>query len=439
MKDASQANPLAILVELEQRIRSISEINELKFVVVNQTQSLVPYRQAILFSANGKPITFSGVASMEQGTPFVYWLKKHIAPVIKNTNQTIRLTPEALDSKYASEWGSWLPSFALLQPIMSPSGERLGTLLLARDNVWRDEDIELLNVLTGAYGHAWYAVRGPRKKLRWTRNKRVTKIIILIAVAIILTLPVPLTVLAPAEIVAVNPAIIRAPVEGVVESVLVQSNQSVKVGELLFKMDAASQRNDLAVAQKIFDSLQAQYSQVSRRALSDPKSKNYLAETAGRIKEQKTRIKYLKSLIKRMKVSAPIGGSVMIDDPLSWEGKPVNLGEKIMSLADQKLVEVEAWLSVSDAIDLSQGSSIRVYLNSDPLTPINAVLRTYSYEAQRRPHGAYAHRIRGSIETTNSLPRLGLRGTARMEGKTVLLVYWLFRRPISALRQFVGL
>ena len=86
MGDVSQANPLAILVELEQRIRSISEINELKFVFVNQTQSLVPYRQAILFAADGKPTTFSGVATMEQGAPFVHWLKKHIAPVIKNTN-----------------------------------------------------------------------------------------------------------------------------------------------------------------------------------------------------------------------------------------------------------------------------------------------------------------------------------------------------------------
>ena len=258
------------------------------------------------------------------------------------------------------------------------------------------------------------------------------------AVAIILALPVPLTVLGPAEIVAVNPAIIRSPVEGVVESVSVQPNQSVKVGELLFNMDAASQRNDLAVAQKIYESLQAQYSQVSRRALSDPKSKKYLSETAGRLQEQKTRIKYLKSLIKRMRVSAPISGSVMIDDPSSWEGRPVNLGEKIMSLADQKLVEVEAWLSVADTIDLPQGTSIRVYLNSNPLVPVDAVLRTFSYEAQSRPEGNYAHRITGEIVDRKRLPRLGLRGTARLEGRRVLLAYWLFRRPISALRQFVG-
>ena len=203
-------------------------------------------------------------------------------------------------------------------------------------------------------------------------------------------------------------------------------------------MDAASQRNELAVAQRVYDSLKAQYAQVSRRALSDPRSKRYLSETAGRIKEQETKILYFEELIKRMNISAPMRGSVIIDDPSSWEGRPVNLGEKIMKLADQKLVEVEAWLSVADAIDLPQGTSIRVYLNSNPLVPVDAVLRTFSYEAQSRPEGNYAHRITGEIVDRKRLPRLGLRGTARLEGRRVLLAYWLFRRPISALRQFVG-
>ena len=110
-----------------------------------------------------------------------------------------------------------------------------------------------------------------------------------------------------------------------------------------------------------------------------------------------------------------------------------------MSLADQKMVEVEAWLSVEDAIDLPLGSPIRIYLNSDPLTPVDAVLRTFSYEAQPRPSGVYAHRIRGEILDKGRLPRLGLRGTARLEGETVWLAYWMFRRPIAALRQFVGI
>ena len=46
--------------------------------------------------------------------------------------------------------------------------------------------------------------------------------------------------------------------------------------------------------------------------------------------------------------------------------------------------------------------------------------------------------LTGKIVDRKRLPRLGLRGTARLEGRRVLLAYWLFRRPISALRQFIG-
>ena len=264
-------------------------------------------------------------------------------------------------------------------------------------------------------------------------------ILYFIIILIVLALPVPLTVLAPAEIVAVHPAIIRSPVEGVVEKVFVEPNQEVRIGDMLFQMDAVSQRNEMAVAQKIYGSLKAQYAQLSRQALTNPESKWRLAETAGRLRQQKTRIRFFEDLIDRLTMSAPVRGSVIIDDPSSWKGRPVNLGEKIMSLADEKLIEVEAWLSVADAIDLPPGSPIRIYLNSDPLTPVDAVLRTYSYEARSRSGGNYAYQIRGRILNKKHLPRLGLRGTARLEGEKVSIAYWIFRRPIVALRQFFGI
>jgi multidrug efflux pump subunit AcrA (membrane-fusion protein) len=249
---------------------------------------------------------------------------------------------------------------------------------------------------------------------------------------------VPLTVLAPSEIVAVNPSIIRAPIEGVVEKILVKPNQVVSKGEILFFMDSLSQKNDLDIAQKVFMSLKVRYAQLARQALSDLTSKKFLSETLGQLKEQEIRIENLKQLIKRMKVLAPKGGSVIIDDPSSWEGRPVNLGERIVSLADQNLVEVESWLSVADVIDLKKGASVRLYLNSDPLAPISASLRTISYEAQQRPGDIFAHRIRAKILNTNLTPRLGLRGTARIVGKDVSIIYWILRRPISAFRQFFG-
>jgi len=256
---------------------------------------------------------------------------------------------------------------------------------------------------------------------------------------IMLLIPVPLTVLAPSEIVAVNPSVLRAPIEGVVEKIVVTANQIVRKGDLLFIMDSLSQKNDLDIAQKVSMSLKVQYAQLTRQALSDLTSKKFLVETLGRLKEQEIRIENLKQLIKRMKVLAPRAGTVIIDDPSSWEGRPVNLGEKIISLADVNLVEVESWLSVDDVISLNNGASVRVYLNSNPLAPISASLHTFSYEAQQRPGDIFAHRLRAKITGQKIMPRLGLRGTARISGKKVSVFYWIFRRPISALRQFFGI
>ena len=44
MEAASHSDPLVILIDLEKRIRSVSELNELKFVFVNETHVLLPYR-----------------------------------------------------------------------------------------------------------------------------------------------------------------------------------------------------------------------------------------------------------------------------------------------------------------------------------------------------------------------------------------------------------
>ena len=117
----------------------------------------------------------SGVATTERNSPLVQWLKRNISPIIRKTNETRRIAPEDLDPKNASEWASWLPSFGLLQPLNSPSGEPLGILFLVRDRTWSDADIEILDVLAGAYGHAGAALVKPRKR-RAGHGKKVSGI-----------------------------------------------------------------------------------------------------------------------------------------------------------------------------------------------------------------------------------------------------------------------
>lgn len=49
----------------------------------------------------------------------------------------------------------------------------------------------------------------------------------------------------------------------------------------------------------------------------------------------------------------------------------------------------------------------------------------------------YSHRA--EIDPSQNLPELGSRGTARISGEKVRLGYYLFRRPFSRIRQFLGM
>jgi len=439
MKQPIQVDALAILIGLEEKTRETLTVEELFFLIANETHNLTPYRQAIMLDCDGCPLTISGVTDFNLGSPFIHWLKNNISPYVRKLKKPCHIHEGDIIPDGSIDWNEWFPKFGFFLPLTSPVSGHIGSLFLLRDYPWNEDEQKVLGILAGAYGHAWGALQKPKKTLLIFKKSRFLKVLFLTCCLFVFAIPVPLTVLAPAEIVAVNPSVIRAPLDGVVEKILVNPNQSVNVGDPLFRMDAVSQRNELAIANKVYASLKAQYSQLNRIALSDSTSKKYLTETAGQIKQQIARIEYLKKLILRMNLSSLINGVVIIDDPSSWEGRPVNLGEKILSLADQTDVEIEAWLPIGDAIDLPKGSPMRVYLNSSPLVPIGGALISFSYEAQSKLGDIFAHRIRGRILDKEQLPRLGLRGTARIEGKKVSLLYWIFRRPLATLRQFFGM
>ena len=48
-------------------------------------------------------------------------------------------------------------------------------------------------------------------------------------------------------------------------------------------------------------------------------------------------------------------------------------------------------------------------------------------------------RLKATLDDSSRMPRIGLRGTAKIYGEKVTLFYYLARRPLAAARQFLGL
>jgi multidrug efflux pump subunit AcrA (membrane-fusion protein) len=258
-----------------------------------------------------------------------------------------------------------------------------------------------------------------------------------VGVVVILLFPIRLTVLAPGELVPANPAVIRAPLEGVVGSFSVKPNQIVKVGQPLFNFDDASLKSKLEVAQQALSGAQAEYRQSAQLAVTEVKYKGQLALLMGKVEERQAEADYLQGQLERAHILAPQAGIALFDDPSEWIGKPVATGERIMRIAAPDDVEVEAWLAVGDAVPLPVGAPVSLYLNASPLFSVAAQLRYVAHDAVQRPDGSYAYRVRASLDHPTE-HRVGLKGTAKLTGSWVPLLYWVLRRPVAGIRQMIG-
>lgn len=434
----------ATILKLIKRTREVSNINELQFLLVNETFSLLPYRQAALWFPNKGVATLSGVSQLEKHAPYIQWLEKLFKEfksleIIKNFNLA---KLDTLDHEVKEEWKKWLPSCVVIVPIANG-----GLLLLARTEEFHEDELIILNEWAEAWnnqynlmlprGWATGLIRHIKSDQPWYQNKTY---IITFAVLLISIIPVRLSVLAAAELIPLDPAIIRAPLNGVIETVNVKPNQLVKPGDILFEFDRVSLSSQLNVAKRELATRQTEYRQEAQRSLSNTDSKANLAILQSRIREKSVEVNYLNELNERSSVASPREGIVLFGDATELIGQPVSTGERIMVVAGETEVQLEAWVSPSDLIEFSDQSELIVYLAADPLSPLPGVIKYISHQAELRPEGHFAYRVRAQLTGQgNSVPRVGLKGTAKLYGNRVPLLYWIFRKPWAAFRGWSGL
>ncbi|MDP2347631.1 MAG: HlyD family efflux transporter periplasmic adaptor subunit [Gammaproteobacteria bacterium] len=455
---SSQARPLLALLDLARRARQAEEAAVLRFLAVNDTHELVTYRQSGLWLSGQGVCALSGVVKVEANAPYALWLTRICQFLSESFKNPHALTASDLSGELAGQWSEWLPEHGLWLPIVADGDVMDGGLLLARDLPWTERDIALLGEWMGIWEHAWRALHSARAvKGNWftrllaigqrpgDRKSRIRKVwwrrpvtLLLSVLLIISFIPVRLAILAPAELVPSDPAVIRSPLEGVLGTFHVEPNQNVQEGDLLFEFDEAIIRSRLDVARFALATAESEYRQVAQQALSDERSKALLSSLTGSIEERRAEALFQEEQLTRTKVLAPRSGIVLFDDPSEWVGRPVRIGERIMRIAAAEDIEVEAWVPIADAIPLAMGAPVSLYLNASPLDPVRGTLRYLAHDAVERPDGTYAYRLRASIDGEIE-HRVGLKGTARASGERVSLIYWVMRRPLASVRALLAI
>jgi multidrug resistance efflux pump len=438
---------LGALLQLEQRARAAGR-KELEFLMVNDTATVVSYQQAALWRrAPDGPgtLVLSGVAVAETGAPYRMWLDRAVAAIVQGAEATNlhALVAGDLPEALAAEWPEWFPPNALWCPLARREGELIGGLLFGRTDPWLDGDRQMIEMLSGAYAQSLIlsdAVKPAGFRSRWATLRR-RPVIIGIAAALVLAALAPTrqSVLAPAEIVPVDPAPVRAPFEGVVDALRVAPNEPVHAGQPVVSLDRTQLATRYAVTQKALDMAKEEYADTAQAAMSDEKSKGKLAILASKVDQQQAELAYDKDQLDRAEVTAPADGIAVFDDSNEWAGKPVALGERIMQIASPTNTQLEMQVPAAEVVTFDLGSEVVFFSNLAPDSPSRGSLAFASYSSAVTADGVLSYAFRAKLDPKDAGLRLGLKGTAKIYGPRRPLALWLLRRPIQLVREWLSL
>lgn len=474
---------LVALLGLMRRARVTSDPSAFAFLAVNETHLLTPYRQATLWrmyrdpASGGHIEAVSGLAIPDHNAPYILWLSRVLERV---SHMTVAVLSETVASEkrveegwvgeslafsreqagrwlpdsLREEWDSWLPRYGLWLPLTLFRDRRtdapplfLGGLFLTREMPWSREERQLLEELAGTYALVWHHVHGHRGWLsrfgdlfqgsfRFSR-RMVTWGGVLLAL-LLLAMPVRQSVLAPAVVTAANPVWVRAPLAGVVDRFYVAPNEMVQKNQPLWRLEDTEWRNQFETAQKEREVAAAEYRQAVQKATRDPRSTTHSIIQKKRLEQKEADVAFLQDRLQRVEVRAARQGIAVFSDVNDWIGRPVALGERVLTLADPEQVALEIHLPVADAINLEVGADVVLFLTTHPGAPLPAVLEYASYQAEVTAEGLLAYRIRARFTELDRIPRIGLAGFARIYHETITLFHFVTRRPMAVLRRWLG-
>lgn len=420
----------------------------LKFIILNDTVQVIRYDRAILWGLSGskpKLLGVSGQSSVKDDTEVAETMTALVRS-LKEPDKTQQLSSEVFTKniKLWEEFKNTNQSAVLWFPIAVDGKLTLG-LWMERWQSPKGYEVEpqILDLydqfLLPIYSSAWEKFQR-RFSYRNFKISRLGFYLGLLTIGFLLfTIHLPIRIVAPCEVVPKDPFLMTAPLEGIIAEVNVKPGQIVRKGDLLYVYDTRQPLQDLKVAQKQVQIMEAEVNRASTMGLSDQRSLTELATLYLKLDKEKVRLElaeYHESLLNGI---SPLNGIVMLDNPDEWRGKPVKVGEKIMKISEIGKTKIEISIAESDNIVLDMGQPIKIYLNIHPEVSYEAKLTYIANESTISDQQIPSFIADADWIKPPENVKLGLKGTAILYGENVSLFYFLLRKPIAYFRHLIGI
>lgn len=419
----------------------------LSFIIVNDTHQVFKYDQAILWEISDhtpSEIAISGQHTLNKETE-VYQKSRSLLSHLKDPSKPQELTEDSFskDSHLLKEIFFQSGTLIYWLPIKQQGAQQVALWL----EIWPQPNIKerdpkkelqfLSTTLIPAYAAAW-AKFDKTPFLSPLRKKKTWYYLTPLLLILLFGIRIPLRVAAPCEVVPQKPFVMSAPLDGVIAEVIVRPGQKVREGDTLFMYDKRVPLEQLKEASKQVEISQAEVERSATVGLSDPKSLAELEVLKLKLEKDQVALELAQSQADRLDVKAPDQGIVMIEDPEEWSGKPVKVGEKVLTLSDPDSTKVKIWIPEGDNVIIDPQRDINVILNVAPERELHAKLDFIAFESHIGEGDVPAFLAEALWVTPPKDIKLGLKGTAILYGDRVSLFYFIVRKPWATLRRLTG-
>lgn len=438
------SNDISKLLQYEHNLKACDNEKELYYSIVNQTRELVDYEQAVLFTVDlgrkPKVIAVSDIVTVDNTSPFIQFMQDLLKDIFIKKIDTLKVIDinSELSESTKTQLLEYCPPNILFVPLklIKNSVEIEYFLVLTKNTSFEKKELEILNYISSSIKYALFAMSRSTifTKLKNYNFKNSYFIYGAIVIFLAMFIPVRMNVIAPCTIEPKKPFIVTSPIDGVIKDIKVNSNDIVKKEQFLVKLEDIDLKNSYEVALRKLDTIKAELYSAKQASFYDTDKKGQIKRLQEEVKLNEAEVEFSKSQLEKTDIYSNQEGIVIIDNPNEWKGKPVVTGERILSIANPDNIEIKIMLSVNDAIFLKENADVTLFLDNRVFESWGAKVTSISYKPELTPEQTIAYKISADLidsEENEELPKIGLRGTAKIYSEKVTLFFYLLENQLQ--------
>ncbi len=425
-------------------------------IIVNRIHTLVKTDRAILVPTKGKKRIFcvSGDLDVSKGQDHPYTEAVHEIRNLFGKDEEPRIvTQESIpDEMNAPNARKVLDSVGgtsvLWMPLFMAGNQHSGfSLWLERWNnrPWNPEELKLLSHASMFFGHALSDPRAKREDAESKKKKWWKKLLSFPIFLLILSLiPMRARISTPIEIIPDRPHYVFAPFDGIMEELEVQPGEYVRKGDLLFRYDTRVPEKQLEEARRGVAVARAELARLEGAGYDDKDARAKIPVQKLEVERAQAEVTFLQNQLELSEVRAGADGVVILDDPDSLIGAPLQTGQLVLRVADPKRTKLRMMVPATDAGTFEVGNHVSARVDSNPWQTFPARVKWIGFEVAlsteaSKQKSSPIPSIVTEAEWIGNPPVIpGQLGRANIFGKETILGLVWFRRPLARWRDRFG-